>query len=69
MTGQNIIKIRADRDLSRAQLGAILGKSYRTILRWESAPAASIAAERPTIILLEMLEQGELPARYLGASA
>lgn len=69
MTGQDIITIREARGLSRAQLGKVIGKSYRSILRWEQTPGDDIAADTPTIIVLELLRDGLLPDRYLGDAA
>lgn len=65
MTGQDIAAIREKHQLSRDQLGTILGKSYRSVLRWEKEADTRQKLDRPTVILLELLRDNLLPARYL----
>jgi DNA-binding transcriptional regulator YiaG len=63
VTRHELRAIRTKHGLSVAQLARVLRLSDRsTIHRWE---AGERAVSGPASILLEMLDAGELPARYL----
>ncbi len=56
--------IRKRRGLTLTRLAALLRlESTRTLMRWESGERP---VSGPASIVLEMLDKGELPERYLG---
>lgn len=65
MTPRRIKEIRTAAGLSQAQLARLLGVDTRSARRWE-------LGEReiggPAAMILEMIEAGDLPARYLEAA-
>ena len=65
MKRTEVTAIRKRAKLSKSALARILGRSYRTILRWEDEGAGSM--DRSDQIILEMLDRGELPERYITA--
>lgn len=63
MTPTEIITIRKRAGLSQSGLAALLRISdQRTVRRWESG---DIPVTGPASIILEMLDAGELPERFL----
>jgi len=66
MTPQQIQTIRKRAGLTQSGLAALLRVSdLRTIRRWESG---DVPVSGPASILLELLDNGELPARYRASS-
>ncbi len=64
MTPNEVQTIRKRAGLSQTGLAALLGISdIRTIRRWETGDCK---VSGPASIVLEMLDAGELPARYIG---
>ena len=62
MTPQQIQSIRKRAGLSQSGLAALLRVSdVRTIRRWETG---DVPVSGPASIVLELLDRGELPARY-----
>jgi DNA-binding transcriptional regulator YiaG len=63
MTPATIKAIRTRAGLTQSQLAALLRISdLRTVRRWESG---DVPVSGPASIVLELLEAGELPERYL----
>jgi DNA-binding transcriptional regulator YiaG len=63
MTPATIKAIRTRAGLTQSQLAAMLRISdLRTVRRWESG---DVPVSGPASIVLELLEAGELPERYL----
>jgi len=63
MTGPELHRIRTKANLSLDGLAKLLRLSDRsTVHRWENG---SRAISGPASIILEMLDRGELPERYL----
>jgi DNA-binding transcriptional regulator YiaG len=63
MTPATVKAIRKEAGLTQSGLAAVLRISdVRTIRRWE---AGDVPVSGPASILLEMLDRGELPGRYL----
>ncbi len=64
MKPTEVQSIRKQAGLSQTGLAALLGISdIRTIRRWETGDCK---VSGPATIVLEMLDAGELPARYIG---
>lgn len=64
MNNETVRTIRKQAGLSQTGLAALLGISdIRTIRRWETGDCK---VSGPASIVLEMLDAGELPARYIG---
>lgn len=63
MKRTEITATRKKAGLSKSALARLMGRSYRTILRWEQDGPVGIS--RGDEIVLEMLAAGDLPARYL----
>ncbi len=64
MKPTEVQSIRKQAGLSQTGLAALLGISdIRTIRRWETGDCK---VSGPASIVLEMLDAGELPARYIG---
>lgn len=64
MESTDLRRIRSKADLSLDGLAKVLKLSDRsTVHRWEKGDRA---ISGPASIVLEMLERGELPERYLG---
>ena len=64
MKPTEVQSIRKQAGLSQTGLAALLGISdIRTIRRWETGDCR---VSGPASIVLEMLDAGELPARYIG---
>jgi DNA-binding transcriptional regulator YiaG len=62
MTPTRIRRIRTSNALTQDDLTQLLGLgSRRTVLRWEMG---DVAVTGPAQIVLELIEKGELPARY-----
>lgn len=55
--------IRERAGLSKSGVARLLGKTYRTVHRWEDEDASAMS--QADVIVMEMLDAGELPARYL----
>ncbi len=67
MTPTNIKSIRARAGLSQRKLARLLRISDdRTVRRWE---CGEVPVSGPASIILEMLDRGELPERYLIGNA
>ena len=63
MTPAEVQSIRKRAGLSQTGLATLLGISdIRTIRRWETGDCK---VSGPATIVLEMLDAGELPARYM----
>jgi DNA-binding transcriptional regulator YiaG len=67
MKRTEITAIRKRAGLSKSALARILGRSYRTILRWEDEGAGGMS--RSDEIVLELLDKGELPQRFVEKGA
>lgn len=65
MKRTEVKSIRDRAGLSKSALARILGRHYRTIHRWEEETADRM--DKTDQIVLEMLDRGELPQRYLEA--
>jgi len=63
MTPATIAAIRKKAGFSQSKLAAMLGLSdSRTVRHWENGTRE---ISGPASILMEMLDRGEIPARYL----
>lgn len=63
MSGEKIKAIRNDWKFSQSELARILRiKDLRTIRRWETG---DIPISGPASIIMELMESGELPSRYM----
>ncbi len=66
MTPTEIQSIRKRAGLSQSGLAALLRiADLRTVRRWEKG---EIAVSGPASIVLELLDSGELPERFLGGA-
>ena len=62
MTPEHIKSIRHNADLSVRGLMSILRiRDRKTVMRWETG---EVPVTGPASVILEMIESGELPARY-----